>query len=95
MVHHPSPPLLPGSRYAFSSSDLIEALNDSAVSRIVLKAGTYEFLNAMCPDQGGSALCIDRNVTIEAEVAEESCSTPRERDASSMSLLLAGLSWSG
>ena len=32
-------------------------------------AGTYEFANDMCPDQGGSALCIDRTVTIEAEVA--------------------------
>ena len=31
-------------------------------------AGTYEFDNDMCPDQGGSALCIDRTVTIEAEV---------------------------
>jgi len=65
----PPPPLQPGSRYAISSSDLIAALSDSAVSRIVLVAGTYEFADDMCPDQGGSALCIDRNVTIEAEVA--------------------------
>ena len=35
----------------------------------MLVAGTYEFDDDMCPDQGGSALCIDRNVTIEAEVA--------------------------
>ena len=67
----PSPPLQLGSRYAYSSSDLIAALEDSAVSRIVLVAGTYEFADDMCPDQDGlgSALCIDRNVTIEAEVA--------------------------
>ena len=45
------------------------ALNDSAVSRIVLVAGTYEFADSMCDDEGSSALCIDRNVTIEAEVA--------------------------
>ena len=32
-------------------------------------AGTYEFADDMCPDEGGSALCIDRDVTIEAEVA--------------------------
>ena len=37
-------------------------------------AGTYEFDDDMCStegwwDEGGSALCIDRNVTIEAEVA--------------------------
>ena len=65
----PSPPLQPGSRYAFSSSDLRAALNDNAVSRIVLVAGTYEFADEMCPEQRGSALCIDRNVTLEAEVA--------------------------
>ena len=35
----------------------------------MLVAGTYEFANNMCSDQGGSALCIDRNVAIEAEVA--------------------------
>jgi hypothetical protein len=39
------------------------------VSRIVLVAGTYEFDDDMCSNEGGSALCIDRNVTIEAEVA--------------------------
>ena len=32
-------------------------------------AGTYEFDDDMCSEQGGSALCIDRTVTIEAEVA--------------------------
>ena len=32
-------------------------------------AGTYEFADDMCSEQGGSALCIDRSVTIEAEVA--------------------------
>ena len=42
------------------------ALRDSAVSRIVLTAGTYEFADDMCSN---SALCINHNVTIEAEVA--------------------------
>jgi hypothetical protein len=60
----PSPPLHPGSQYAYSSSDFIAALNDSAVSRIVLVAD-----GDMCSNGGGSALCIDRDVTIEAEVA--------------------------
>ena len=46
------------------------ALSDGAVSRIVLAAGTYELADDMCRTWfGGSALCIDRNVTIEAEVA--------------------------
>ena len=70
-----------GGRYAFSSSDLIVALNDGAVSRIVLAAGTYEFTSDMCTgsvsygyvdsngyDGMGSALCINRALTIEAEV---------------------------
>ena len=39
------------------------------MSRIVLVAGKYEFADAMCPDKSGSALYIDRNVTIKAEVA--------------------------
>ena len=64
----PPPPLQPGLRYAISSSELRAALSDSAVSRIVLMAGTYEFDDDMCDDGGGSALCIDRTVTIEAEV---------------------------
>jgi len=63
------PPLQPGSRYAISSSELRAALNDNAVSRIVLVAGTYEFADSMCLNEGSSALCINRNVTIEAEVA--------------------------
>ena len=35
----------------------------------MLKPDTYEFADDMCSDKGGSALCIDRTVTIEAEVA--------------------------
>ena len=35
----------------------------------MLVAGTYEFDDDMCSNEGRSALCIDRNVTIEAEVA--------------------------
>ena len=62
----PSLPLPPGSRYAVSSSDLVAGLDDSAVSRIVLVTGTYEFADDMCYS---SALCIDRPVTISAEVA--------------------------
>ena len=52
-----------------SASDLIAALGDSAVSWILLMAGTYEFADDMCFSKDGSALCIDRNVTIQAEVA--------------------------
>ena len=32
-------------------------------------AGTYEFYKEMCSYRGGSTLCIDRPVTIQAEVA--------------------------
>ena len=61
----------PGSRYAISSSELITAINDGAIERIVLRAGIYEFADSMCSDTnvGDSALCINRTVTIEAEVA--------------------------
>ena len=64
----PAPPLQPGSRYAISSSELVTALNDAAVEKIVLLAGTYELLTDQI-DCGGSALCINRSLTIEAEVA--------------------------
>ena len=52
-----------------------------AIDKIVLLPGTYGFADSMCSDgvkgggskgggsNGGSALCISRNVTIEAEVA--------------------------
>ena len=52
-----------------SSSELRAALSDSAVRRIVLVAGTYEFDDDMPCKGGSAALCIDRDVTIEAEVA--------------------------
>ena len=50
---------------------------DATTARIVLRAGVYEFADNMClgislysiRDLGDSALCINRNVTIEAEVA--------------------------
>ena len=35
----------------------------------MLTAGTYEFADDMCSEKGRSALCIDRPMTIEAEVA--------------------------
>ena len=62
----------PGSRYAISSNELITALNDATVKIIVLQAGIYEFeKRGTCSDTnlGDSALCINRAVTIEAEVA--------------------------
>ena len=76
----PSPPLQPGSRYATSSEELIDALKDTSIAKIVLFAGTYELSGDMCNDpvtltdsgdgeMGYSALCINRPVTIEAQVA--------------------------
>mgnify|MGYP002821087717 CR=1 FL=1 len=41
------------------------AVNDSAINKIVLAAGTYSFTSDMCT---GSAVCISRALTIEAEV---------------------------
>ena len=51
-----------------SVSELTNALGSSASSKIVLAAGTYELSSNMCSDSGGAALCINRAVTIEAEV---------------------------
>ena len=48
-----------------SVSELTAAVRDGTVSKIVLAAGTYELDTDMCD---GSAICIDRAVTIEAEV---------------------------
>ena len=47
--------------------DFTAAVANSAVNKIWLAAGTYEFTNDMvgCP---GSAVCVDRSLTIEAEV---------------------------
>jgi hypothetical protein len=74
----PLQPLQPGSKYVRSSSEVITALKDSSIDRIVLAAGVYEFTDSsMCfkatsesdEDFIGSALCIDRALTIEAQEA--------------------------
>ena len=46
-------------------SQLVAAVGDSAVDKILVAAGTYELISDMCL---GSALCISRAITIEAEV---------------------------
>ena len=53
------------SRYVNSSSQLITALDDSAVNRVLLRAGTCELIIDHCT---GLAICPNRAVTIEAEV---------------------------
>ena len=45
------------------------ALNHTPVNWIVLKAGIYEFTSDTCSYNGSAALCIDRAITIEAEVS--------------------------
>ena len=62
----PLPPLPPVSEYATSSAELVAALVDGSTDYIILKAGVYVFTDSMC---GDSALCINRDVTIEAEEA--------------------------
>ena len=55
------------SQVSLSTADeLVAAVSDSAVDKIVVAAGRYEFASNMCSD---SALCISRELTIEAEVA--------------------------
>ena len=48
-----------------STTALVAAINNNAVSKIVVQAGTYEFSSSMC---SSSALCINRALTIEAAV---------------------------
>ena len=48
-----------------SVAELTAAVGDSAVDKILVAAGTYDFTSDMCT---GSAVCIDRAVTIEAQV---------------------------
>ena len=50
---------------ASTVGEFITAVGNSAVDKILLAAGTYEFASNMC---SGSAVCIDRALTIEAEV---------------------------
>ena len=51
---------------ASTVGQLTAAIGDSTVDKIVLAEGTYELSSDMC---SGSALCISRAVTIEADVA--------------------------
>ena len=56
-----------------SVAELLSAVGNSAVDKILVVAGTYEFTSAMCsldlhPVGDFSAICIDRALTIEAQV---------------------------
>eukprot|EP00908_Phaeocystis_cordata_P013112 Transcript_24145.p1 GENE.Transcript_24145~~Transcript_24145.p1 ORF type:complete len:600 (+),score=49.63 Transcript_24145:152-1951(+) len=57
-----------------STSELVSAVNDNAIDRIVVQSGLYELPSDMCSETDqtsyvtGSALCISRALTIEAEV---------------------------
>ena len=48
-----------------SVAELTAAVGNSAVDKILVAAGTYEFTSDMC---FSSAICIDRALTIEAQV---------------------------
>ena len=50
---------------ASNVDEFTAAVADSAINKIVLAAGTYELTSNMCT---GSAVCISRALTIEAEV---------------------------
>lgn len=64
----PTPPLAPAARLVATVSELLNAVNDIAVSGVVLMPGVYEFSSAMCSTSGSNALCISRSMTIEAAV---------------------------
>ena len=52
---------------ASTVGELTAAVGNSAVDKILLAAGTYELTSDMCSAAGGSAVCINRTLTIEAE----------------------------
>jgi len=53
-----------------SVAELTAAVGNSAVDKILVAAGTYDFTSDMCTESTmlGSAICIDRALTIEAQV---------------------------
>ena len=51
--------------YASNVGEFTAAIADSSIDKILLAAGTYELTSDMCT---GSAVCISRTLTIEAEV---------------------------
>ena len=59
---------------ASTVGEFTAAVGNSAVDKILLAAGTYELTSDMCTDTDvhgrttGTAVCIDRALTIEAEV---------------------------
>jgi len=50
---------------ASTVGEFTAAIADSSINKILLVAGTYELTSDMCT---GSAVCIDRALTIEAQV---------------------------
>ena len=50
---------------ASTVGEFTAAIADSSINKILLAAGTYELTSDVC---SGSAVCIDRALTIEAEV---------------------------
>ena len=54
---------------ASTVGEFTAAVGNSAVDKILLAAGTYELTSSMCSSyRGYAAVCIDRALTIEAEV---------------------------
>ena len=60
LILPPAPPVS-----ASTVGEFTAAVADSSINKILLAAGTYEFTSDMCT---GSAVCINRALTIEAEV---------------------------
>ena len=56
---------------ASTVGEFTAAIADSSINKVLLAAGTYELTSNMCTgsaDGSPSAVCIDRALTIEAEV---------------------------
>ena len=61
------PPTPPVAQYVGSVSELITAIRNDSVDLVVVQAGTY-FTSSMSEMCSGAAICINRTLTIKAEV---------------------------
>lgn len=62
----PPPPAPPPAGAVSTADEIVLAVADPAIPRIVIMPGTYTFTSHFCSHQGYSVLCIDRDVVIEA-----------------------------
>ena len=65
----PPPPPPPTAQYVGSVSELVTAIRNDSVDLVVVRTGTYIYnTSSMAEMCTGTAICINRNLTIKAEM---------------------------